>query len=79
MRPVGLGSLQQRDMLEVLRHRLQRLEQVLQHRQVRLHLFTIAPAFHQAGLFVDGRIHDMGHVGHLPEDLVAAPLVEQVN
>jgi hypothetical protein len=66
-------------MLEVLRHRLQGLEQVLQHRQVRLHLLTIAPAFHQAGLFVDGGIDDMGHVGHLPEDFLAAPLVEQIN
>ena len=42
-------------------------------------MLTIAPAFHQARLFVDRGIDDMGHVGHLPEDFLAAPLVEQVN
>ena len=51
MHAVGLGSLEKRDMLKVLRRRRQRLEQIAHHRQVGLHLLAVAPSAYQvAGL-----------------------------
>ncbi len=79
MRAVGLGALQQRHMLELGRHGLERLKQILQHPQIRFHLVPLTPALDHPGLFVQRGIDNMGHIVHLAEDLGTTGLVLQVN
>jgi len=63
---VGLGPLQDRDVLE--RGDLaEGLEEVSEHRQVRLHLVLLGPPCDQAGLLEHSRVDDVrdrGEVGH---------------
>jgi hypothetical protein len=59
---VGLGALQQADVLQACRRRRQRLHQVAQHLQVGVHLLALAPARYQPGELVDGRVDDVGDV-----------------
>ena len=63
---VGLGALQEADVAHVapLAHRV---EHVAQHGQVGVHLATVGPARHEAGLLAHGGVDDVGdgaHLGH---------------
>src|SRR5712691_7316127 len=66
-------------MLQALRGSHQRFTEIFQHCQVGGHLLTVAPALDKAWCFVDGRVDQMGHVGHLPENLGTATLVGEIN
>ena len=75
---VGFGALQQRHVVKRAR-RLERLEEILQHREVGTHLVRIAPAGDEAGLFIERRVDEVRHVLHRAENFCAARPVEQVH
>ena len=75
---VGFGPLQHGDVFQP-RGLGQRLDQVLQHRQVGVHLLLVLPAGNQPRFFVDGRVDDVADAVQLAEALLAGPGVPQVH
>ena len=65
---IRLGALQQRYVTQIPRDRLEWRKEILQHRQVGLHLLAIEPAVHQPRLLVDRGVNQIGHVRHRSED-----------
>ncbi len=57
---VGLGALQQRDVLERRRRRLQHRHQVAEHQIVGSDLAFIAPAIHQVRRLIERGIDEVG-------------------
>ena len=57
---IGLGALQQRDMAERRRNRLERRHQIAQHQVVGSDLVWIAPAVDQVRRFIERGIDEMG-------------------
>jgi hypothetical protein len=75
---VGLGALQQRHVLEGVVAG-QRLDQVLQHLQVGLHLVVLGPPGDETGLLVDRGVDEVAHVGDVGERRRAGVRVAQVH
>ncbi len=59
MDAIGLRALQQRDVLQVRRDRLERAHQIAQHVVVDAHLLVVTPAVHQIGLFIESSVGQM--------------------
>ena len=62
MDAIGLRALQQRDMAELRRDRLERRHQIAQHQIVGADLVRIAPAVDQVRRFIERGIDEMGCV-----------------
>ncbi|MCY1205704.1 hypothetical protein D9M72_172580 [compost metagenome] len=75
---VGLRALEQGHVPQPGRP-AQRLDDVLDHLQIGGHLVGVLPARDQAGLFVDGGIHHMRHLGQRAEAGAAGVGVPQVH
>ena len=60
MDAIGLGALQQRDMPELRRGRLERRHQVAQHRVIGVDLVLIAPAIDQIRRLIERGVDEMG-------------------
>ena len=68
MHAIGLGALQQRDMLQIRRDRLERAHQIAQHVVVDGDLPRIAPAVDEIGLFIERGVDEMRRALQLRRD-----------
>ena len=76
---VRLRALQEAHVLQPLGRLRQRVHQVLEHRQIRVHLIALLPARDEARLLVDRGVDDVGDVGQLAERLLARVCVAQIH
>ena len=77
--PVGLGALQERDVLESGVPGRQGLEEVLQHAEVGLHLVVLQPSLHQPRLLVQGGVHEVADIAELADHRLALRTVGQIH
>ena len=79
VRPVRLAALENRDVTEGRRGRLQRIQQVPEHRQVHFHLGSLPPALHEVVFFMERHVGDMGDAGDLAEHLQTLVPIRQID
>ena len=76
---IGLGALQQRDVPELRRDRLERGHQIAQHQVVGADLVRIAPAVDQVRRFIERGIDEMGCALHFGGGAQALRRIGQVD